>query len=137
MRNHAAVVFVITMLAACSKPGPHFINCTEQQAQAGQRAMAIAARVFPESLPTFDRMRISCELFNPWPDIECLTWSYPTDTADGLAEFRIDLVGECLLHEAQHYELRELGIKDGCQAHSSSCGWDQRLLDVTLKRLPG
>ena len=99
--------------------------------------MAIASQVFPSSVPTFDRMRLSCELFNPWPDIECITWSYPTDTADGLAEFRIDLVGQCLLHEAQHYELRELGVADGCQAHSSSCGWDQRLLDVTLKRLPG
>jgi hypothetical protein len=133
MKNHAALfVFASTMLASCGEPGPHFINCTEQQERDGRVAYAIAKKAFPESVPTFERMRVSCELFDPWPEAECVTWSYPTDTADGLAEFRIDLVGECLLHEAQHYDLRAVGVADGCQAHTMSCAWDAVLLEQAL-----
>lgn len=133
MKHHAALfVFVSTMLASCAEPGPHFINCTEQQERDGRAAFKIAAKVFPDSVPTFERMRVSCELFDPWPGSECVTWSYPTSTANGLAEFRIDLVGECLLHEAQHYQLRAAGVADGCQAHTMSCAWDKDLLEQAL-----
>ena len=120
------------MLASCAEPGPHFINCTEQQERDGRRALAFAVEAFPSSLPVFDRMRISCELFDPWPGAECVTWSYPTSTADGLAEVRIDLVGECLIHEAQHFELFANGDESGCQAHADGCGWDWVVLEVAL-----
>ena len=80
-------------------------------------------------------MRVSCELFDPLPETECVTWLYPSKTNYGLVEVRLDLVGECLLHEAQHYELRALGIEDGCQSHKEDCGWDKILLETALDRL--
>lgn len=80
-------------------------------------------------------MRVSCELFDPLPEIECVTWLYPNETNYGLVEVRLDLVGECLLHEAQHYELRALGIDEGCQSHKEDCGWDKILLETALDRL--
>lgn len=128
------LLILLALLTSCTE-GPWFINCTEDQIKEGMKGVEFTYKFFPGSKDIMKETRISCELFDPYPGSECVTWKLPKDGNPGLMEVRIDLVGVCILHEGQHYELRYEEVEDGCQSHLEECGWDKFLLEESQDAL--